>query len=793
MPEAGRTHHVTLRDSSGTNKTGLRLLRDPNGKLLYGWRLAPALAPDVPPEDVQYGQFNPDQELTWAQNDWQKGGLKFYYNPRESAMYGIADKVWPATANELALGPPPLPLCFGIGNGSFELNATTGFTVSGVTLTVITTAPFTGIYHAQGASYATNDYIAAVLANLTRWQSGVITVSAWVRNASGTGGQIRMQIVESGGASTPTTSGTAVGLTATYQNITASVTLQPDTTGVSVRVQMSDDEGTVRTVYIDQVECFGGGVTTPEVQATKIPLRILRMGTKLYCCTESAVWEYDTTNHKWELDKYFAAAITGFEVWDDRLYVALGASTAYQYSDPTDATIWTSASGSGNKANHFMKALNANGNWALAKTLLADEVYLTTDPTGTPVWGSAIGVGKDDHAIVRLYNVNGNLMVAKTDGLYIHRDLEGNRFINVYGAAEQFISTDNFRWGILHDGLFYTSLYDFGFAVWDGVTWENLSLLLSTPGFTEFGNKVRGLGSDGRRLYILVQDRSDAGSGTTCFLLTLERVGQQVHVHVLASLRLSQAQDMAIFNNSDANDPFNRSFLFINGYMGNTSISYQIPLPIGTTVPRLGSTESKSAFIALSGTFVTSYWDGNRPDVLKVAHSLALTTENLNANRTITVAYQIDDESSWTNINSSDSIYETSPYQTINFNANLSFRRIRLRFTFDSNVTSSSPVLKSFVLRMHWRPARKKVWDFTGLIEDQATGLQGVSTLSAKKMLSQLDTLRNATNDVTLEDIDGTETTGHIIDAGEEQVQDRPDTGGSLHYSRGVRVVFMEG
>ena len=69
MPVAGQSVHVVLKDRSSNNVTPLRLLRDENGSLLYSWVLAPALAPDVAPQDVSYGEFRPEQELPWSQDD----------------------------------------------------------------------------------------------------------------------------------------------------------------------------------------------------------------------------------------------------------------------------------------------------------------------------------------------------------------------------------------------------------------------------------------------------------------------------------------------------------------------------------------------------------------------------------------------------------------------------------------------------------------------------------------------------------------------------------------------------
>ncbi len=791
MPGAGQTHHVMFKDSSGGNKTGLRLLEDEEGKLLYGWELAPALAPGVESKDVQYGQYDPSQELVWSQDDWQGGALRFYYNPRDPAKYAVADGVWALSPNELSTAGYAEPLTFGVLNGSFEMGDTTGWSHSGLTLTVVTTAPYRGIYHLQAASFATSDYAYSTLANGTRWAGAVVMVQAFVRG-SAAGGTLRVQIVETGGASTPTTSGTGVVLTTTYQQISATVTLQSDTTGIDIRIQMEDDGGSARTVYIDDVNAYAGGTTTPHSIATPVNLRQLVQNGKLLLATESAVWLYTEITHYWALQKYFGQAITGAEVFDDRLFIGQGESTAYQYSDVADPATWTvsTIASTGKNANYFGKTLNANGNWALAKTLNDDDVHLATDPTNTGSWGSAINVGKDDHGVTNVYNLGGTIAVGKQDGFYQFLSLDGSQFVNVY-PMDSAVNSRNFRRGIVYENLFWTVVNDTGLSVFNGVRWQSMNWLFRTPGFSEFGNSIKGFGTDGEWLYLALEDSTAPTTDKTCYLLAVQNQESAWVCHTIASFKASDVIDMVIWRDAAAAAAaFNRRFIYIHGNDGSSDISYRFPLPERSNTPR----RSTYPLLPLTSTFITSYWDGNRPQVQKVAHDLDLITEELTANVSITVDYQKDNETSWTAINASDATFNTSPYETIAFTAGTTFRRIRLRFTFTSNVTTATAVLKAFVLHMHWRPDRLQQWLLVGAIEDGLRGLQGAApALPAKQMLTQLATLRDAKADVTFTDIDGTTHTGHIVDMKETQVKGRVGSGGQAVYSRGVQILFQEG
>jgi hypothetical protein len=784
MPRAGRSHYVVLKDKDENLKTGLKLLEDEGGKLMYGWDLAAALAPDVPAEEVSYGQYRPDQEIVWGQNDWSGGGLAFYHDPRNPDRYAVANKVWALTRNELSLGPEPIPIPFSIPNGGAELAATTNWSASGMTLTAVTTAPFAGVYHFQMASTSTNDYMSHSMENDARWQGKGCSVTAKVRG-SAAGGAIRVQIVETGGSSTPTTSGTAATLTTSYQSINANVVIQADTTGIEIRIECSADGGSDRTVYVDEVQAQATSTGTED--RNNADCRMVVMNGTLICVTETAVYKFNETSDYWSLQKNFGVAITGFEVFDNRLFVGLGESTAYQYSDASDATAWTAASGGGNKANYFIKALNANSNWAMAKTLNEDEVYLNTDPTTGSSWGSAIDIGKDDHLVTNVYNIDGTIGVGKEDGFYRYLQLDGNRFANVYPAAESSVDPNNFSRGLTYNGQFYTVLSEVGLIRYNGSYWQDLSHLIESPAFSEFGSRVRAFGTDGRLLYLLVEDLNAASITKQCWLLALREYGNgQWITHTLTSLSLSDANDMYAFRSSSANN----QFLFINGASTTSeAMTYRLQLPNRTSTPRLATNKN----MALSGTIITPYWDGNRPQVDKTITNVTLITENLSTNRKITVAYELDDDTSFTNINSTNSDFTSSPQATIVLNEGVVGRRIRFRLTFTTNDATNAPVLKTMQVGISWQPDRLTRWNIVAALENEMRNLQGVrNALTAKTVLSQLRTMETDANTLIFEDIDGQEHRVDLIDMSEGQFQVGGHNGTEVSYSRGVALTLME-
>lgn len=786
MPRSTRSNHIVLHDVDENLKTGLMPLVGEDGKMMYEWVLAPALAPDVSEEDVSYGQFRPEQEMTWNMNDWSGGANKFYYNRQSPNRYAIADKVWALTPNEVSLGPHPVPITFAIRNGAAQLGNTNGWAASGITITAVTTAPHTGTYHFQGTSWSTNDYAQATVQQseqpVGRWVGQAVTAVAMVRGDE-SGGTMRMQIVESGGSSTPTTSGSTVAISTSYQQISATVTLQADSTGIVLRIQMSADGGSNRTIYFDSCQILPGSAIP---NASNCQMKY--MNGDLYAVTDRAVWKMDETNDYWSLQKVHGAAITGFEVYDDRLYIGQGESTAYQYSDAQDATTWTAAGGSGDlgKANRFAKSLNVNGNWALAKSLNDDEIYLATDPTGSAVWGTAIEVGKDDHDILQLYQLAGTLGVGKEDGFYQYLTLVGNRFINIYPDAEAMVDSDNFSRGIFYQGMFYTSLGEIGLVRFNGSGWQDISYLLQSPGFSDFGNRARAFGTDGSWLYVLVEDLNADSISKQSWLYALKEFSDgSWATHQVTSLVLSDALDMTMFKSSGGTN----RHLYINGDINDVAAAHRIPLPNRTDTPR----HATNASMALQGTLITPFWDGNRPQVQKSFDKLTVLSENLTSNRTITASYMLDNETSFTNINSASSEYNSNPSNTVGFNDGVTGRRIRLKFTFATNDATDSPVMKGFGLHFAWRPERLRRWTIVAAVEDNIRQLQGVPhALPAKTQLQQLKVLQESTSPIVLQDIDGTKFRTHIIEMSETQVQARVTAGAGVHLSRAVSIALIE-
>jgi len=789
MPVAAKTSYLVISDNDGNYKTAIVPARGEGGELLYGWELAPPISPSVTADQLGFGQYTPDLELVWSQSDWSRGALQFYYKPEETSKYGIADKVWALTPSEVSLGLQPVPINFMVPNGGLELAATTNWSASGCTIgAVATTAPFAGRYHLSVTAMSTNDYVEVplVAAEVVLAQSKRIDVTFKIRGASEAGGQVKAQIIENDGSGnlTPTT-GSAVTLTTSYQSVTVGVTMQSDSATAVLRVLMYADQSEDRSVYVDEMNCQVTASAADGKNANN--LRMAVMGSTLVCVTDRAIYSFNDTSDYWALSKVFAADITGIEVFDDRVYIGQGSGTAYTFSNENNLGNWTDAGGSGNKANYFIKTLNAAGNYAMGKTLNEDDFHLTTDPTGSPSYGTAIEVGTNDKTINNVYQLDGTIGIGKSDGFYRYMSLEGNRFVNVYPGAESAADADNFSRGIMYNGWFYTTMSEVGLLRYNGQFWQDLSHLLRSPGFTEFGNRVRAFGTDGKSLYTLVESLDTSSISKTMWLYAMrEYAGGEWDVHQVCSMPLTDANDIHVFKTSGASN----SHIYVSGELTTgEAYSYRMTLPNQADAPRLAANKD----MALSGDLITAYWDGDRPGVDKAFNKLTILSESLSSNQTITVYYQVDDDTSWTEIHASYAEFTRSPLETVGFTAGVTGKRIRLKFSFASNVATGSPILKGFALHTSWRPKRLRRWRIVASLEDDIRMLQGVRhSLPVNRMLSNIGVLRQMTEPVILDDIDGNSHKAHIVEVSERQYRTRSGSAGTPRMSRVIEMVLTE-
>lgn len=764
MPRGSTSHHVVLTDADDGNKIGLKLLRDENGTLMYNWNLRPP--------------------LQWKQNNWWNGGLQFYYDPRVPDMYGVADGIWMATAHEFSFGPKITPATFGVRNGGGELGNTNRWTATGCGIASESGAAnvFNGRYSIKVTAFDTNDTVAQTLQSPTRYQGIAVKFSCWVFSDDASSPQVKLQIIESGGASTPTTTGGTVTAGTSYVEATVNVTIQSDTTGITI--QLIGHSSTNLFFYFDEF------TYNDATKSTQIQNPFFETASNIACVTNRGVWLWDETDDYWAIQKFHAADITGHRIWDNRLFVGLGASTAYQYSDAGDLTTWTTSDRDDDKAQFFAVGRNlSDNNWVLHKTLDPDSLKVTTNPQNDTIqWGSQVEIGQNDRSITGTYEIFGSVYVGKEDGLYVYGSTPtfSSNILGMVNVSEdlQFRAGDlPFSRGAYHQGWFYTILGDLGMWRYSSQDWQDLTSVVTSPAFTEFGGKIGAIGSDGNWLYLLMEDRTAASNSKESWIFIMREHKEGWEVHPLSKIRLNAANGFGSLINTTSR------FTYLAGDISDQFITYRVQWGTKSTTPR----QALLSALQTTGTWTSSYIDLGEKQTLD---AITIISESFDGTNFVTAAYELDDQTSFTNIKGASSSFTTSPAQTRAFIADVTGRRIRIRLTFTGSTETSQIVVKGIILHV----GRLKEWRVSVALEDNIRSLQGVpNAMAASKMISTMDTLRLSVAGAPLkfEDVDGLDSSGlprrvFISEMTEGQLRVRAGPSGSPRYARALNLVLRE-
>lgn len=158
-----------------------------------------------------------------------------------------------------------------------------------------------------------------------------------------------------------------------------------------------------------------------------------------------------------------------------------------------------------------------------------------------------------------------------------------------------------------------------------------------------------------------------------------------------------------------------------------------LPLP-GNTLKE----DTDSTFRFTHEAYLETGWlYGTEQDAVKAYHSVKLFTENLSANRCIEWDYKKNEDSSWTPVATP---FTSSPVQEVGLN--VSAKRIKFRFRFQTNDNTQGPILKSLFAGATTRPETRWTYSMNTLFADNAIDLQGEedSTVTAAALVTQLDT-----------------------------------------------------
>ena len=132
-----------------------------------------------------------------------------------------------------------------------------------------------------------------------------------------------------------------------------------------------------------------------------------------------------------------------------------------------------------------------------------------------------------------MHSLGDTLGVGKEDGFYRYVSAEANSLTNLYPEGGVTSDPENFSRGTMYNGMFYTATGETWFQRWNGAGWESLDHVIQSPAFSQIGNRVRALGTNGQWLFVLVEEPVANSISKTCWLLALREFSSGWVAHPL--------------------------------------------------------------------------------------------------------------------------------------------------------------------------------------------------------------------------------------------------------------------
>lgn len=418
-------------------------------------------------------------------------------------------------------------------------------------------------------------------------------------------------------------------------------------------------------------------------------------GYGVVCATALSIYLYSETNGYWSVKKTYGAGdnITDLEVYESKLYIARGASTAYEYS--ADLSTFTTISGlSDLYATYFVVNSNLLGTGDVLWKAVAGSVKSNDNPiVGGSEWSSAYPIGDTTTSITGLMIHNNQLYIGKSDGLYL-LDADAS-VLPLLPELKLAQSTNNFKYHTNYKGSLYFSLDTrigeiSSYSYYDVVDpYQNL-VELDTEG------SCVALTSDRDYLYAFMYD----GTNYTCYKGFKNPDGSWswcpwIHLGTTAA---SAAYVFQV--------PGYSPYLWFNYGTASANV-YLTDSPLADSSYKFGTT----------GYLQTGWFDAGSRDWVKLLEAVncecRASSGDLSATISVTCYYEVDESGTWVAIDSAytdNNSATTKKYLDASTLAN--GKKVRFKILLASDNSAITPVVKYFSAYGQVRPLNRKVYDF---------------------------------------------------------------------------------
>ena len=785
---------VVLQNTDGSsNKVELTLWKDspsvPGGYKLDSLAFLP---PRQPTDDANYQQVDPKAAMTYDLTSFHRGfGQGEDKSFGKDARYGYSDGVLAQFNGELTLGYSQEESDFLIRNGRFEDAEINQWTATNLSVERSTADPRSGDAHARVTVSSNGGTLTQSFSSIsaTALNGENVHVIAYAKRISGSG-SCTLSVTGTGTTEATTSSN--------YEIIEVTGVAASGGTTITLTFSTADDVWDIDDICVIPA----GGVSFPSPP-------VVFEGYCYVICGQMLLY-WDETRDTFDCKYFFDRATSTITVFDETLLVGStvkDGSNNYKYfyitvggnPSSTSATVntVTSSTAATAEAKFFVRARNANGDFAIAKVRSNKVTFIKDPAVSSPVWGTEIEVGKPEADITNAFSANDTLVVGKEDGMFVY-DRNINQFRDVSPEAGLFAGSNNFKRAIARAGRIYATsgdraFWSIPFLVQDN-QWEDISYLLRATSFIGFGGRVTSLAQDVNNIFVTVADDlkpfthlfpytmpfnfSQGGIAQKLYLVAIRTQressaapAEQV-AHTITSLDMSDCSQLGRYK--DETTATVRSSTFAFGTFSNDDTSNsnsdepritRLVMPLENEHPSLVGSRQ----IRTSGDFYTSFMDFNFPDQEKALAKISFLTTNVDSDSTVSLSYKTDDSSydddqGWNSIGTISS--SGSQVLTPSLTSPVTFKRIRFKLTLSTALrTDRGPRVLSMVVHSMFNPVDFLTWNLQAKLLDarltarrlrQAQDSQVLSTV-----LSDIDTLRQKPF-ILYTDLDGTQYRARI-------------------------------
>lgn len=452
-------------------------------------------------------------------------------------------------------------------------------------------------------------------------------------------------------------------------------------------------------------------------------------------------WDYSLATPAWvktatDPPPGAATLITDITNFEDILVVCFDTAADYAYSTDGGVT-WAAPAGSGQKRfKHFTIREQRSVRPLLAGVNDPNAYYETEDPTDSDLWdtGSLIGSGGNsgsDHFTSVTAAPGGDLLIGKRLG-WRTMDAFNNVDILFPASTSRGLGLENFAWPAQVGAALYAQVRDYDLAEWQQ---GNVRII---PSPAASGKRV----SEMRRAIVAL-----AGDSTEWLYAALEGTSGYV-------MRGRWQGDRFAWHGAYAKTGeriHNRMWLTSHP-LGSDTNTYLVMstkvtpfTPYRALIPSGPLEDDTDARFALSSNIRFGYADAGQTQVTKILAQAFPVSRNLaSGSATITLAYRVNNATSFTNLNTFDDSPEPASVGDTYFPAGTSCKRWEIKATLTAVAATNLPILDQVNILAFRRPVRASEWSLTVMAE---TGIQQMGGQSSRLTPKGLQTALYAARD----------------------------------------------